>query len=229
MIALLPDSAPLVIGPAWTLTYELYFYLVFAVVMLLGPTRGIVALTGIFLISIVLGVVLRAEAPATGLATNSLLLEFIMGVWIARLTSSTVLPKAAGWLALALAIGCYAAGLAWGYNRLPSVIIWGIPSGILIAGAIVLEQRKSVLSLRLFQRLSWLGDSSYSLYLSHMLIISLVMHIRTFQISLLVLVSLTSIISVAFAIMFYDVVERPMTRLLHKSILHQRSEPRISC
>lgn len=216
MVLLLPGTAPLLIGPAWTLSYEIYFYIAFAAAMMFGQTRGLIALTVFFSLSIALGFILRPQAAVTSLMTNALLLEFIMGVWIARVTTLHALPKAMGWVALGAAVIGYAIGLALGYDRLPSAALWGMPSALLVAGAVILEQHNSAVMTALYKKVSWLGDSSYSLYLCHILIIELVLNMQPFQISLIALVALNTIACVVFAAIFYRLVERPFIQYLQR-------------
>lgn len=226
MLFLLPESAPLVIGPAWTLSYEVYFYLIFGVVMQLGPARGLLTMTGFFFASIVAGVLLHPQEPLAAMVTNGLLLEFVMGVWIGRLSLGYELPKAMGGLALAVAIGGYAAGFAWGYDRLPSAIMWGIPSAMLVMGAVILEQRKSMGLSHPVQRLSWLGNSSYSLYLCHILLITLIIAAAKaagVMLPVIPLVIVTTIIALLFAIVFHEVIERPAMSVLYAKLLPKRS------
>jgi exopolysaccharide production protein ExoZ len=218
MLALIPPSAPLVIGPAWTLAYEIYFYLVFGLIMVLGPLRGTVALTATFVGCAVIGMVLRPEHPIAAMATNALLLEFCMGIWIARFTIRYALPRFGGWVAMAGAACLYVAGLTWGYDRGPSAIIWGVPSALLIAGMVILEKTGRA---RLMRRLSWLGDSSYVLYLCHISIITLVIILmRWLGLALplpLLLITVTAG-CIVFAALFHVAIERPLTMILHRAI-----------
>src|SRR5690606_18586486 len=43
-----PSSASLFIGPAWTLSYEMFFYICFGLAMMLSLTRGLIALFLVF-------------------------------------------------------------------------------------------------------------------------------------------------------------------------------------
>ena len=54
-LLLLPGYSPLIIGPAWTLSFEIYFYICFAVFMTLGLLRGLLIMTLFFLASIAMG------------------------------------------------------------------------------------------------------------------------------------------------------------------------------
>src|SRR5690606_21598318 len=83
------------------------------------------------------------------------------------------LPRRGGIWAIALSLALYAAGIAWGYDKLPSVVIWGAPSALLVAG--VLAREAAADAPRWVRRVGVLGDSSYALYLIHILIITLLL------------------------------------------------------
>jgi exopolysaccharide production protein ExoZ len=226
MLLLMPDSSPLVIGPAWTLSYEVYFYLIFGIVMQFGPTRGLLVLTGFFFASIVAGMLLHPQGPLAAMVTNGLLLEFVMGVWIGRLSLRYALPKTMGRLALCGAIGGYTAGFFWGYDRLPSALIWGVPSAMLVMGAVILEQRRTMGLSHPVQRLSWLGDSSYSLYLCHILLITLVitaLKVRNLVVPVIPLSIALTIFAILFAILFYNTVERKAMAALYGKFLQRKT------
>lgn len=172
---LLPSEASNVIGPGWTLSYELYFYLCFAVAMRFGFRLGMTVLGAYFAISIVVGIAIR-PAPETvaHVFTNSLLLEFLAGVFIGYLVVSKFSPNAIiarGMIACGLVGFCF--GFALGYQRLPALLTWGVPSTLLVAGA-VFQEVQARAPPRLY-RIAWLGDSSYSLYLLHVLLIDCIL------------------------------------------------------
>lgn len=219
-LLLWPADAPLVIGPAWTLSFELYFYFAFGLAMMLGRRLGLWALTAAFLLSIVIGAATHPSTPLGALATSGLLLEFVAGVWIARVTSTVALPRMLGWLSLALALAGFAAGLAWGYDRLSTAIVWGVPSALLIAGAVILEQTAPTRARAgPIRRLSVLGDSSYSLYLGHLLLVTLATYLLAqagvLPLPVPVAVAIT-LVAIGVAHGFYLIVERPLVRRLHR-------------
>jgi exopolysaccharide production protein ExoZ len=169
-ILLLPGYSGLIIGPGWTLSYEVYFYLCFGIAMLLGLTRGLVALTAFFGAAIAAGIVFGKSNQMFWVFTNSLLIEFLFGAWIGYAVVSKVrLSNHVASLLLLAAFSIFGAGIAFGYSRLPSLITWGVPSAMLVAGLIVRESNGSVPST--IKRFAFLGDSSYSLYLLHVVLI----------------------------------------------------------
>lgn len=170
-LLLLPANAPAIIGPAWTLSFEMFFYMCFGIVMTAGLTRGLLLLTGVFACSIALGLMLPAGGRAWELVTDPLLLEFVAGATIGWLLVTDRLPRRGGMLIVALSLALFAVGIAWGYDRLPSVLIWGVPSALLVSGVVMWEAGGG--RAVWIRRLGVLGDSSYALYLIHILVITL--------------------------------------------------------
>src|SRR5690348_2252421 len=60
---LLPGYSASIIGPGWTLSYEVYFYLCFGLAMTLGLTRGLFALTLFFFGAIASRFVINTSDP----------------------------------------------------------------------------------------------------------------------------------------------------------------------
>ena len=96
--------------------------------------------------------------------TDPIILEFAMGVVIAKLWTSGVtlrgevslLLMLAGFLFLYLSAG----------SDVPRIIGLGIPSAMIVAGTMLPERRRDG---RSFKPLALLGDASYSIYLSQII------------------------------------------------------------
>lgn len=170
-LALWPGDSPLIIGPAWTLSYEMFFYLCFGLAMLLPPGRGLIALTAAFLVAIGLGTLVQDKGPVLLLATNTLLLEFLAGAGIGWLAITDRLPTRLGPWITGLAVALFLLGIGVGYERLPTAIGWGVPSALLVLGIIAWERGKGASPA--VRRLGRLGDSSYVLYLIHILVVTM--------------------------------------------------------
>lgn len=220
-LALLPDDAPKIIGPAWTLAFEVYFYLCFCLFMMLGLVPGLLAMTGFFVVSVAAGVVLGDALPP--LFTNSLLLEFVGGGWIGYLAiARPALLARVAWPAIAAGIVGFAGGLAIGYDRLPSFVMWGLPSAALLVGAIGLEAGQRL--PRPLARFAVLGDGSYFLYLSHILIVDMLLLtplalMRGSTAGVVAATLVAAAICAAVSVPAFERVERPMLRQLRRVFL----------
>ncbi|MBX9624288.1 MAG: acyltransferase [Gemmataceae bacterium] len=157
---------------AWTLSYELAFYLAFAG-LFLAPRRA----AGPVLMLWAAGVFAAAVAGwhsgnrFTRLATEPFVLEFLAGCGLAWVPV-TLGRRAAAGLVL-LAVGWAAAGSAWFFrpdptwlpvHHGPRVLVFGLAAALLVLAAAGRERAGGRV------RRGWLthaGDASYSIYLLH--------------------------------------------------------------
>lgn len=149
----------------WTLNYEMFFYLVFGIGLFI-PTRAIrlAAVLGGLTLLVAIGALVAPSQAVASTYTNPLLLEFAAGILIGRLAPRLgAAPPGLGWAVMAGAVAWLV--IAYSGAGVPSeVVAHGVPASAMLAGALILERaaRKRPLKLALF-----LGDASYSLYLSH--------------------------------------------------------------
>lgn len=151
----------------WTLCFEVLFYAAFAAV-LLEPRKGVIAALGTYTIA-----ALGREAvggPALQFIGNPLIVEFLAGCLIAVLPRSRVFGWAslAGALAgfLVIAVLHYDPGapeaVLTGNAGWKRILIYGVPSALLIYAAV-----QATLGGMFCNALAYLGDASYSAYLTH--------------------------------------------------------------
>lgn len=169
------ENALPILHVGWTLTHEIYFYAVFALILVF-PERWLPALLAGWAAFVIAGSLMLDGGPAiAALIVNPLTIEFILGALAGMLICSgekrfarTALLIAALWLAAA-------AWLIWPENAdaFPSgwarVAAFGIPSALIVYGAVSLEMQGR---LKPPGWLVILGDWSYALYLSHLLVLS---------------------------------------------------------
>jgi exopolysaccharide production protein ExoZ len=173
---------PPIILVGWTLSFELYFYLVIAVALAMGKRGSVVPMVGlIFAVLAAVGMVVKPHGNFAAFAFNPILAEFAIGCLIGHLyrkrASDLPLPLAAGFVACGLT--CLIAKVVVGFGSIsevddtlvgdagtPRILMWGIPAGLLVAGCVFNERRwRGVIPgpLRL------VGDASYSIYLLQLL------------------------------------------------------------
>jgi exopolysaccharide production protein ExoZ len=107
------------------------------------------------------------------LMTSPLLLEFLLGAWIARShLHGRGSPRWLGLLLLAAGSGWLVAAGVHGVGTGLGRVSWcGVPSAAVVWGVLSLERG----GIRAFPRLlTRMGDTSYSLYLSHTIVMSAV-------------------------------------------------------
>ncbi len=182
---LIPKTESPLLQTGWTLVHEMYFYIVFAF-LLLVPMSGRSRLKAIGfwgLIALSVGLVLnpaKNEAPVLALLTHPMTLEFVVGagcafLWRASRGAFGLTALIAGALALLPCLYIYKYGLVYSVTGGTVSgdwirVILFLPSAALITyGAAAVELRRG---WRASGLPVWLGDWSYSLYLTHMLAVN---------------------------------------------------------
>jgi peptidoglycan/LPS O-acetylase OafA/YrhL len=149
-----------VLPVGWTLTYEFMFYLLFAVALAarVGVLRIIVP--GLGLIA-ALALVRTQSWPPWTILFNTIVLEFIFGVLLAKWTllGFRLRPIIATGFVIAGFVAILCMPLVSENAR---VLTWGLPAFAIVVGAVSLEP-----VARLPRWLLALGDASYSIYLCH--------------------------------------------------------------
>ena len=154
-----------VVEVGWTLNFEVFFYLLFAVALALNisPLAFLApCLTGLALI----GMLRPANWPDFTILASTLIIEFLYGVILAHLTTKRKLPGnrlgmvllGGGFLALML---IPQPSFQWKF------LFWGLPAAAMVTGAVAMEDTWGG---RLPKWLLEAGDASYALYLSHIFI-----------------------------------------------------------
>ena len=163
-----------VLIPGWTLNYEMFFYLLFGLVLPLRPWQRLGAMAAILVALIALPAILPTGTGGTALAfySSDIMLEFLLGMALGYQYTHRVLKISAPVAWVFLAAGSVAmVALPELTHGLPRVVEAGLPAMLMVTGALSLEQQGI---FRQHVALRMLGDSSYSLYLSHPIVLSAV-------------------------------------------------------
>ncbi|MGH1569530.1 acyltransferase family protein [Methylobacterium sp. P31] len=199
-----------VVVQGWTLSYEIFFYIIFALTLLSSESRRLATCTSFF----ALAVALHSFAPI-GYATEftrPLLFEFVIGLLIGiAWTKDQLVPTPVATLMVAAGVICLALDsvLLSEINRL---MRWGIPSALVVTGLLSIERRAALPQLKF---LHLLGDASYSIYIWHVLLGTVFIGIllRT-GIAASLVPFLTVFFSVFSALVAHVAIERPLNRFL---------------
>jgi peptidoglycan/LPS O-acetylase OafA/YrhL len=225
---LFPQRNLPIIGAAWTLSYELFFYMLFGMAIWLGYRRGLYLFAGWTIL--VLGYVIGKAAGLTifpdhyliRFALNERNLEFILGCLSAYIAMNYKVsyPKfvaITGGL-LFLAAGLYVSN----GGRVPSyTVLFGLPSLLLVTGSASIELQRYV---RFPKLLVFLGNASYSIYLTHAMFVNIFTVIFDFlnwtnQLPPSVLMSTIAIGAILGGSAVYQFLERPLLSLLRRKLL----------
>jgi exopolysaccharide production protein ExoZ len=174
-------AAPLIV-PGWTLNFEMFFYLVFGLTLLLrDQIRSVFLLSGFFVALWGIGKILAPAHFAARFYLDPITLEFAAGCILALIyTRSRYFTVKHPYIIVAplllMAIIILGLGEARydekGLFLIPEtrLIVFGIPAFLIVTGALILEQS----GVRSRNRLALLqGDASYSIYLFHLIFLHL--------------------------------------------------------
>lgn len=205
------------LGQGWTLSFEMLFYLIFALGISFGLRAWKVAFAGAtFGVLALIGQIFSSDSAVRYLFSNSIVIEFLFGMIVAEtvLRIGPVRSSRFEILSLALMVLGGAALLLTVRISNPDqhrFFFYGIPSLLMVFGAVV---RGSAPAPRL---LTYLGDASYSIYLVHDFIalafataLTHRLTVQRFPPDLAIVVC--GIITIALSSLPFPLIERPMNR-----------------
>lgn len=209
------DSIFPLLEPGWTLSLEMLFYLVLAAT--LGLPQRYRSYVMCLALSLLAGLGFAMQLPqgqsVAWFFTQAVLIEFCFGIILAQIYLSGWRSGAggAGLLLILGGLGLFLAALyppdAFGRARF---IVYGVPAALIVGGALFLEAAESWRRSRI---MTWLGDISYSLYLTHLPMVAGVAKLVGSRIGgqsedVIMLVAAMGAALLA-ATVFHHVVERP--------------------
>jgi exopolysaccharide production protein ExoZ len=187
-LLLLPQTDYPILAQGWTLVYEMFFYLVFAILFFV-PRRFASHFLFVWGLQVVVaysmvrtdGMTDTNDLVSLPIYASPMTLEFIAGCWVGWLYNQKVVRF--GMISLAVGTIGFLAGwlLVDSYTNLSAefgltrVVVFGGASVLVLYGILANEQRSVDTNLRRLTSNSALvavGDASYSLYLSHLLVIN---------------------------------------------------------
>ncbi len=228
---LIPNKYANLLGPAWSLSYEVYFYLVFFLLLLLA-TEHIAPIVYCLWGGAIILCSLTFPAPSTPLlrlVTSPFIIEFLAGCLLFQIYHRFALHPRAGKILLLFSLVWLTAAIVWtrivrgsftdyGENApWERIAFFGTFAFLFLLGAMELERSSRVRFARPFEAL---GDLSYSIYLSHLMVVQLFgRSIRwfaphlPFAIFIVDALAIPSVILVGF--LSYTRIERPLMRFFY--------------
>lgn len=225
------QAAP-ILGVGWTLNYEVMFYALFAV-SLNFPRRLAIGMVCIALIA--LGVIGKLNLIETQTAAkfwfDPIVLEFGMGILIAVLYRRSVkLPLAASAIMISVSVAIiYTFAGHVGGAGLPSgnrFLGWGVPAAMIFSAVVLGPSLKVAPTIR--EIAVDLGDASYSIYLLHTIILTMIsmswgQYLSRFH--LFPVLGAGLIATILLSLVAYRLIELPaMTIVRSLSVLRSRKE-----
>jgi exopolysaccharide production protein ExoZ len=156
----------------WTLNFEMYFYIIFALGLFVADRRMRFVLVALFfLLSSVAGLVADKSFAILSQITSSVLLEFVLGMMVSAAWQRWKIGFAASAAMIAISVtGLIFSELQQTTSEI-RFIVFGIPSALLLFGLLGTEKYLARYPNKI---LLAAGASSYSLYLSHPFVLSAV-------------------------------------------------------
>ena len=152
----------------WTLNYEMFFYLVFALFLWAFRRKVSLAIAGTSVALLALVIVVQYTRPPSlelRFYGYPIILEFVFGMWLAM--AARRWPGTDGGM-IALPLFSASAGVLFAYHFVwpegPRWLLGGVPAAGLLWSVLLLERCGRVLDGKTVQLL---GAASYALYLSH--------------------------------------------------------------
>ncbi len=224
-ITLFPSHELPILIIAWTLKFEVFFYILFTLLIALGKhaQNHYLYLFSIAVVSI--GTIFDLQIPLYRQVTDPLLLEFVIGVFI----GTVYLKHQHRYATFFLTFGFFLIALELvGYSpaellnlygtRFGRVVRFGIPAAFLVTGFLFSENWIRKFSPKILLRL---GDASYSLYLSHILVLSIsakiwsLFHLNAYLHDALLGVYLL-LVCLSWSLVSHRYLEQPLIRLARK-------------
>jgi exopolysaccharide production protein ExoZ len=216
----------------WSLNFEMFFYVLFAIALRLSPRRApvlcVAALVGYVVVIHASG----SEGPIRSFYARPIVLEFCYGIaayyvfrWAADRRDALARIAGLKWLLGLVMIGSLIALVVFEQyyrDQVPRYLLAGVPSFFLVTSALLLER---LYGLTTKNRLVYLlGEASYIIYLVHPYIIFSVLRVLVKNadaqpapvLVLLIfgLLALTSVISIAIHLLF----EKPVMAYLRAKL-----------
>lgn len=214
---LFPNENEPILSVAWSLVHTVFFYLIFAVNFMKNKIVSRFILLSWTVISLGFSTdIFTSDHYYLNFLFNGNNLVFLLGILCAYLVMKINIPVKFAWWLVSLGIAGFP--LAW-FNTQYEVfdiglqLITSLASGLLIFGLSSIDLQTKV-SIPMFAR--YLGDASFSIYLTHFLIMSVlckffsttsILNNHYFLISILLLVVAT--IGGCFV---YSLLEKPLNR-----------------
>ncbi len=168
-----PEDVLPLLAVGWTLIHEMYFYVVMALLIAFAaPLRIALPVWTVAVLAVPL--LIDVSSPVAAIVFHPMTLDFIAGVAIGLVIVNSDarggrLCLIAGLALLTAGYVFYGSGSVIANDRWARVIYLGLPFIPIVYGVAAMERRNQWPHLRW---LSKLGDASYSTYLSHVLVVS---------------------------------------------------------
>jgi exopolysaccharide production protein ExoZ len=161
------------VTPGWTLNYEMFFYLIFGLFLLVPARLRFAGTVASLTVLVLVGAALMpARTSVAGFYTDTIILEFAFGMALGEIARRGDLygrmPALLGWALLIGGLMLLVVPLPFSSDT-PRALARGPFATAVVAGVLILEAHARVREMPLLRAL---GDASYSIYLSQLVFTS---------------------------------------------------------
>jgi peptidoglycan/LPS O-acetylase OafA/YrhL len=234
-LLLIPQKDQPILEVGWTLIYELNFYLLFSIAIWLKPKHSVPVLSAWLLVTILhYRKIVKFPGDFFWLETvfGEMNLELVFGCLAAYIVIKykNNIGKYR-WILFGLANLGYVIMLgmfAWGKIGLGRIPTFGSLAALLIIAATLIDLKDSP---KIPALLIFLGEASYSIFLTHVPVISAITKILQ-KANLgkyfdgFFAPALVAVFAVVFGCIFYSLIEKPLTVFLRKNIVEKMFPPK---
>jgi exopolysaccharide production protein ExoZ len=225
---LFPQTQQPIVNVGWSLSYEVFFYFIFSLLIFLKPRYSIpivsIWITGILLNSFGL---IMTDNSRFNFYFNFIFshydIEFILGCGVAYITLKTKVKYSIP----LMIIGLFSFLLGWWMvmngNILRasnmSMLVFGVSCSLLVLSAASIDLDKKPKIPKLFHLI---GDASFSIYLTHIYFIRLLKNTGYFDtFNPFITLFLLSLITVLLGIAFHKIIEKPVLNYVNQLFLRK--------
>ena len=201
---------PLII-PGWTLNYEMFFYVIFAIC--LNFNRSLLITIAMLVILAFIGLFPFGQIGVLKFYTNSIVLEFAMGIFaywlLSKINNAKYVP-----IFIATSILIFATLFLTKISDEYRAFTAGIAATFLLIGAVLSETYESNIKYPVVLKL--IGDWSYSIYLLHGFVIKFVEKLIHQP-----LIKLVAALVITYFISFisYEIVEKRASKFIKSNLI----------
>lgn len=209
-----------ILAQGWTLNYEAFFYLAFALALL--HRRGLAVLAAGFVVLAMLHAAIPQSIVALHFWSDPIIIEFVAGIGLARLWLGGVrLSTVAAFMLAAISLLLFAMAEPIGLHQFGRMVANGVPAAMLCAAFLFAAEPAAPDPLR--RAFATGGDASYALYLSHTFTINAVVLAIGGRVMGWATMAIAIACAIAVSIVTHRLVERPMLRALHRRVAVDRA------